>query len=69
MKDYAQAADGSWRGSVFVPKLGRHLTSKLTFVDADTVQISGCVLGGLVCKAKTWRRLSPRAGRVLASAR
>jgi uncharacterized protein (DUF2147 family) len=69
MKDYAQAADGSWHGSVFVPKLGRHLSSKLIFVDADTVQISGCVLGGLVCKAKTWRRLSQRAGRVLASAR
>jgi uncharacterized protein (DUF2147 family) len=69
LKDYAQAADGSWHGSVFVPKLGRHLSSKLTFVDADTVQISGCVLGGLVCKAKTWRRLSPRAGRVLASTR
>ena len=34
MKDYAVAADGSWRGSVFVPKLGRHLSSTLTFVDA-----------------------------------
>ncbi|MEA3001664.1 MAG: hypothetical protein QOH81_452 [Sphingomonadales bacterium] len=63
LKDYAPAADGSWRGSVFVPELGRHLSSKLSFVDADTVLISGCALGGLICKTKTWRRLSPHVER------
>lgn len=63
MKDYAPAPDGSWRGSVFVPNLGRHLSSKLTFVDANTVQITGCALAGLICRAKMWRRLTPHVGR------
>ena len=57
MKDYAPAPDGSWHGSVFVPKLGRHLSSRLTFVDANNVRITACALGGLICRDKMWRRL------------
>ncbi len=69
LKDYAPAADGVWRGDVFVPELGRHLSSKIRFVDADTVQLSACALGGLICKTKVWHRLAPPHGLTLASGR
>ena len=66
LKDYAPAADGLWRGSVFVPELGRHLSSRIRFLDADTVQLSACALGGLICKTKVWHRLAPPHGLTLA---
>jgi len=66
LKDYAPADDGVWRGSVFVPELGRHLSSRIRFVDADTVQLSACALGGLICKTKVWHRLAPPHGLTLA---
>jgi uncharacterized protein (DUF2147 family) len=69
LKDYAPAPDGVWRGSVFVPELGRHLSSRIRFVDADTVQLSACALGGLICKTKVWHRLAPPHGLALARGR
>jgi uncharacterized protein (DUF2147 family) len=58
MHDYALRGDGTWHGRVFVPQLGRTLPSRIRFVDRFTVEVSGCVLGGIVCKTKVWRRVS-----------
>ena len=59
LRDYAAAADGTWHGRVFVPELRRTLRSTIRFVDADTVQVSGCAVGGLICRTKLWHRLAP----------
>ena len=70
MDGYTPAGGGTWRGSVFVPQLGGHLSSNLRFVDSNTVEVSGCVLAGLVCKTKVWHRIgSPSEGAALARGR
>lgn len=58
LDDYAPARDGTWRGRVFVPQLRGQVDSRIRFVDADTLQLTGCGLGGAVCKTKLWHRLS-----------
>ena len=58
LKDYVPSRDGTWRGSVFVPELRGHVGSTIRLVDDHTLQVSGCALGGLVCKTKVWHRVS-----------
>jgi uncharacterized protein (DUF2147 family) len=45
------------RGKLFVPKQGRTFDGTVTIVDADTMEVRGCALGGLICKTQTWTRL------------
>ncbi|MGA9658876.1 MAG: DUF2147 domain-containing protein [Asticcacaulis sp.] len=48
--------ESKWAGKAFDPQ--RNLTYKLTMqVADDTMTTCGCVLGGLICKKVTWKRL------------
>jgi uncharacterized protein (DUF2147 family) len=48
---------GHWSGSAFDPQ--RNLTYDMTLtVDGRRMSTSGCVLGGLLCKAAGWRLVS-----------
>lgn len=58
LKDFAHNADGSWHGSAFVPELKHYLASRIRFADPNVVEVTGCALGGLICKTKVWRRIS-----------
>jgi uncharacterized protein (DUF2147 family) len=51
------AAD-SWEGQVYNAKDGQTYSSSITPVDADHLEIKGCVLGFL-CGGETWSRVSP----------
>lgn len=54
--DYRPAGVGIWRGRVYVPDMGGTFLSKIVRKSADALDISGCVLGGLICKHQTWHR-------------
>ena len=56
MRQYHPSANGEWEGSVFVPDLKRTFYSRLYRLSDDKIRISGCVLGGLICKYQTWTR-------------
>jgi len=45
-----------WEGRVFVPDLKRTFYSRIYRVASDKIRISGCILGGLICKYQTWTR-------------
>jgi uncharacterized protein (DUF2147 family) len=48
---------GRWSGSAFDPQ--RNLTYAMTLtVDGRRMSTSGCILGGLLCKAAGWRLVS-----------
>ncbi len=51
---------GRWSGTVFVPDLGRTVDGSLAQVDADALDVSGCVIPGLVCQTQTWTRIVER---------
>lgn len=56
LRDYRQTDANRWQGRVFVPDMGRTFYSTITRLDANAFRISGCVLGGLVCKSQIWHR-------------
>lgn len=57
LQDYRQVARDRWQGRVFVPDMGRTFYSTITRLDPGRLKISGCILGGLVCKSQIWRRV------------
>jgi uncharacterized protein (DUF2147 family) len=56
MRQYHPTTKGEWEGSVFVPDLKRTFYSRLYRLSDDKIRISGCILGGLLCKYQTWTR-------------
>jgi len=48
----------SWEGQVYNAKDGQTYSSSITPVDADHLEIKGCVLGFL-CGGETWTRVGP----------
>jgi len=57
LKNYRQERDGTWTGRVFIPKIGRDVPSQIKQTSNDTLTISGCMLGGLLCKTQVWHRV------------
>lgn len=50
------SGDGRYVGSITNPEDGKTYKGK-GMVARDSLKISGCALGGLVCKSQTWFRL------------
>jgi uncharacterized protein (DUF2147 family) len=45
-----------WDGQVYNAEDGNTYSGSFTMTGANTAQLKGCVLGGLICKAQTWTR-------------
>ena len=64
MSGLEQTGEGSWHGMIFVPDVNRRAEADLHLMDARTLEIEGCALGGLLCKSQTWTRVAaPARGR------
>ena len=50
------AGDNKYAGSITDPANDKTYSSKATLSGA-TLKMSGCVLGGLICKSQTWHKL------------
>ncbi len=56
LQNYRQTSGNRWQGRVFVPDMGRTFYSTITREEPGALRISGCILGGLVCKSQLWRK-------------
>lgn len=56
LRDYRGAGSGRYHGTVYVPDMGRSFASTIDQLGPDQLKISGCVLGGLLCRSQVWRR-------------
>ncbi len=56
LQDYRQTGGNRWQGRVFVPDMGRTYYSTITRQESGALRISGCILGGLICKSQLWRK-------------
>lgn len=56
LQDYRQVGDNRFQGRVFVPDMNRTFYSTIEQQGPDALKISGCILGGLICKSQTWHR-------------
>jgi uncharacterized protein (DUF2147 family) len=45
-----------WKGEVYNAEDGKTYSGSITLVNATTLNLQGCVLGGLICKTQTWTR-------------
>lgn len=57
LQDYSRGQNGIWHGRVYVPDMGRTFQSTISVQDPMDLRISGCILGGLICKSQIWHRL------------
>jgi len=45
-----------YAGKLYNPKNGKTYTGKISIKSASNISLSGCVFGGLICQAQTWRK-------------
>ena len=57
LRDFAPDRNGGWKGKVFVPDMNRTFTGAARLVDAGRLEAQGCLLGKVLCKRQTWRRV------------
>lgn len=56
LSDYRRSASDRWTGQVYVPDQGRRFYSTIEVKGTNALRISGCILGGLLCKRQDWTR-------------
>jgi uncharacterized protein (DUF2147 family) len=57
LRNYRKTGSGHWTGTVFVPDMARSFSSHIVQRSPDVLRISGCILGGLICKSQDWTRI------------
>ena len=45
-----------WQGQVYNAEDGGTYTGSFTVTGANSAELKGCVMGGLICKSQTWTR-------------
>lgn len=58
LRGYRQDRNGVWNGRVFIPKIGRDVSSQIKQTSNDTLTISGCMVGGMLCRTQVWHRVA-----------
>lgn len=48
--------EAQWKGKVYNAENGKTYSGYITLIDADTMKLEGCILGGLACKGENWTR-------------
>ena len=59
-RDIRPTGDG-WAGSMYNPENGQTYKTTLQLKSERTLEVGGCVLGGLLCGSETWQRASDTA--------
>lgn len=55
-RDMRPSGEG-WEGSLYNFRDGKTYTGKLAMKGPNVLELSGCVLGGLICKKQMWTRV------------
>lgn len=48
----------AWQGSLYNFQDGKTYNGRMTMPSANAMSLSGCVLGGLICRSQTWTRVN-----------
>jgi uncharacterized protein (DUF2147 family) len=57
LEDYRPDGKDQWRGTVFVPDMGRRFASQINQLSPGKMRVKGCIWGGLFCKSQIWTRI------------
>jgi uncharacterized protein (DUF2147 family) len=53
---FQRNSKGIWKGKIFVPDYDIHVSGKIQPMDEDRLKVSGCALGGILCRTQIWTR-------------
>lgn len=56
LRNYRATSTREWHGQVYVPDMGETFYSRIVQLDPNSLKISGCILGGLICKSQVWQK-------------
>lgn len=56
LRDYKQVSGDRWEGRVYVPDMGGTYSSHIVAVAPNQLKVSGCLIGGWLCKSQLWTR-------------
>lgn len=45
-----------WAGKLYIPDDNIHVSARLQLLDSRTLRLTGCALGGLLCRSQIWTR-------------
>ncbi len=54
--DLERYNDTQWRGRMYNPEDGKTYAGRVTILGEDEIRMSGCVLGGIICRSEEWPR-------------
>lgn len=49
--------DNAWKGKLYNFENGKTYTGKMALTGGSTLKLSGCILGGAICKSQSWKKL------------
>lgn len=49
--------EGGWTAALYNPENGKTYTGKIRLKNTNLLEVSGCVLGGLICGSQTWSKV------------
>lgn len=53
----ARPTGSGWTGQLYYPVDGRTYTGTMRLIGPAALELSGCVLGGLICRSQVWSRV------------
>jgi uncharacterized protein (DUF2147 family) len=56
MLGFVPTSDGRWRGRLYLPDHNRTVNATIKLHDDNELRVTGCELGGLVCRSQRWGR-------------
>lgn len=56
LRDYHAVGPQRWQGTIFVPDMGKSFSSRIMELDPNSLQVSGCLIAGFICKKQVWHR-------------
>ena len=56
LRKFREKGDDVWKGKAFVADLGKEFSGMITPRDYNTMEVKGCIVGGLICKTQVWTR-------------
>lgn len=52
------AGANAWQGTLYNFQDGKTYNGRMSMPSANSMSLSGCVLGGLICRSQTWTRVN-----------
>ena len=57
LSDIQPRSAGRWKARLFVPDINKRSKAELILAGDDRLKVSGCAVGGIVCRSQLWTRV------------